>query len=90
MKALFCIEYARKQDINTLYNIVKADLEHGEYDLYECIPAIFYALKNEDYEYAEAIRLAVADYGLAFEIPKTETELKKLMTEYYENDTFEQ
>lgn len=53
------------------YNLTKKEIANGQ-DIYEYIPILYGLLKEEDYEAAEGIRLAISDLGLQFEIPETD------------------
>lgn len=60
-----------------IYDITKKEIANGQ-DIYEYIPVIYGLIKEEDYEAAEGIRLAISDLGLQFEIPETESQLDKV------------
>ena len=66
--------------IKEIYEITKKEIANGQ-DIYEYIPLLWGLIKDEDFEAAEGIRLALADLGLRLEIPESEDELDK-MEEY--------
>ncbi len=60
--------------IKHIYYITKKEIEEGQ-DIYEYMPIVFYLIREEDFEAAEGIRLAIADLGLELNMPITEVEL---------------
>lgn len=54
--------------IKEIYNITKMEIANGQ-DIYEYVPIMQGLIKDEDYEAAEGIRLAIAELGLQLEIP---------------------
>jgi hypothetical protein len=64
--------------VKEIYEITKKEIADGQ-DIYEYIPIVYYLIKEEDYEAAEGIRLAISDLGLELQIPQTENELEKCL-----------
>jgi len=69
----------RQKRINEIYEITKKEISDGHMDIREYVQIMYYLINlDEDYEAAEGIRLAIADYGLQLIIPENENELDEL------------
>jgi hypothetical protein len=70
-----------------IYYITKKEISEGV-NIYDYIPIMYNLIKEEDYEAAEGIKLAIADLGLKFDIPNTDEELEEFY-KFYNKQNYE-
>jgi hypothetical protein len=70
-----------------IYYITKKEILEGV-NIYDYIPIIYNLIKEQDYEAAEGIKLAIADLGLKFDIPNTDEELEEFY-KFYNKQNYE-